>query len=198
MESESKPQTSALEFEPQSFDFGVLSSGQETTTILKVRGGSGNISFSSDHFKVTPTNFTIEGSDIEITIFGGSSGELIWDEIILHTDAQEIKVPVTARWEVSGLERPVIEVAEAPVIQRAETKKHLEDKRTFKGRACSRCGKNFAYDINSMSWEECTCNWYQVICNISLRIFRDLRYGVKELPLYVQEIWQIIMGKEKW
>ena len=190
--------TDSLVVKPQSIDFGSLSHGQGATVTLNVRGGPGNITFFGDHFEVAPTSFTHEGSDIKITLLGGSSGELIWDEIVLQTDVQEIKVPITARWEVPELERPVDTAAEAPVMKETVVKVYSKDKRTFKGRACSRCGKNFAYDINSMLWEECTCKWYQVIRNMSVRNFRDLRDGVKELPLYVQEIWRILLGKEKW
>lgn len=198
MEREPESKTSVLVFEPQSFDFGILSSGQEATATLKVHGGSGSVNFSSDHFKIAPTSFTPEGNDIEITILGGSSGELIWDDIVLKTDAQEIRIPVTARWGVRELEKPVHTATESPVIQEAEPRVRPKEKRTYKGRACLRCGKNFAYDIDSMSWEECTCNWYQLTRNLSERVYRDLRFGVKEFPSYVQEIWRIIMGKEKW
>jgi len=195
---EARAKTNSLVVKPQSIDFGSLSHGQGATVMLNVRGGPGNVTFSSDHFKVAPTSFAPEGGDIEITLLGGSSGELIWDDIVLQTDVQEIRIPVTARWEVRELERPVDTAAEATVIQRTEAEAPPKEKRTFKGRACSRCGKNFAYDTNSMSWEECTCNWYQVIRNMSMRIFKDLRYGAKELPTYLQEMWHIILGKEKW
>jgi hypothetical protein len=198
LDNEVGPKTDSLEVTPQNIDFGCLSPGQGGIVRLNVRGGPGNVTPYGDHFKVAPTSFNHEGCDIELTLLGGSSGELIWDEIVLQTDVQEIRVPVTARWEVRELERPVVTAAEAPVIQMTEAETYLKDKRTFKGRACSRCGKNFAYDANSRSWEECTCTWYQVIRNMSVRIFKDLRYGVKEFPSYVQEIWHIILGKEKW
>jgi len=187
-----------LTITPQSIDFGSLSHGQGATVTLNIRGGPGEVTVFSDHCKVAPTSFASEGGDIEITLLGGSSGELVWDDIVLKTDAQEIRVPVTARWELPELERPVDTNAEPAVAQPAEIKTPLKEERTFKGRACPRCGRNFAYDTNSMSWEECTCSWYEVIRNMSVRIYRDLRYGVKELPSYVQEIWRIIIGKEKW
>jgi hypothetical protein len=198
LEREPESKTSVLEFKPKNFDFGILNSGQEATTTLKVRGSSGRINFTSDHFKVDPTSFAVEGSDIKITILGGSSGELIWDDIVLKTDTQEIRISVTARWGVRELEKPVHTATESPIIQEAEPKVRPKEKRTYKGRACLRCGKNFAYDINSMLWEECTCNWYQVTRNLSLRIYRDLRLGIKEFPSWIQEIWRIITGKEKW
>jgi hypothetical protein len=198
LEKESESKTSVLEFEPQSFNFGIIIPGQEAKATLKVLGGSGSVNFSSDHFKVAPTSFNVEGSNIEITLLGGSSGELIWDDIILKTDAQEVRIPVTARWGVRELEKPVNTVTEPPVIQEAEPKVHPKEERTYKGRACLRCGKNFAYDIDSMSWEECTCNWFQITRNLSTRVYKDLRLGVKEFPSWVQEIWRIITGKEKW
>jgi len=190
--------TDSLAVKPQSVDFGSLSHGQGATVTLNVHNGPGNVAFSSDHFKVAPTSFAAEGGDIEITLLGGSSGELIWDDIVLQKGSQEIRVLVTARWEVRELERPVDTATEAPVIQRTEAKARPKDKRTFKGRACSRCGKNFAYDTNTRAWEQCSCNWYQIIRNMSERLFKDLHYGAKELPSYVQEIWYILLGKEKW
>jgi len=186
-----------LVVKPRSIDFGSLSHGQGAMVTLSVLGGPGNITFTSDHFKVTPTSFTPEGSDIEITLLCGSFGELIWDEIVLQTDAQEIRVPVTARWEVRELERPVDTAAEAPVIQRAEAKARPKDNRTFKGRACSRCGKNFAYDIDSMSWEECTCNWFQVLVNMGTYHIKELRLGIKYLSSAFRETWYVLFSKEK-
>lgn len=185
---------------PQSIDFGRLSHGQGAAATLNVRGGPGSITALSDHLKISPTSFSPEGGDIEVTLLSGSSGELVWDDIILKTDAQEITIPVTARWGLPEVEGSVDMGARVAIAQYAETKmpSKVEKERTFKGRACSRCGRNFAYDTNSMSWEECTCNWYQVIRNMSVRIYKDLRYGIKDFPAYVQEIWRIILGKEKW
>jgi len=209
-------ETNLLVVKPQSIDFGSLSHGQGATVALNVRGGPGNVAFSSDHFRVTPTSFTHEGGDIEITLLSGSSGELIWDEIALQTNAQEIRVPITARWEIRELERlvnsvtkipvtdhweaqeldrPVDTTAQASVIQR--TKAHSKDQRTFKGRACSRCGKNFAYDENAGAWEQCSCNWYQMLINMATHLISELRLGIKYLPSAFRETWYILLGKEK-
>ncbi len=195
---EAEFKTNSLEVIPESINFGNLSPGQSATVTVLVRGGQGNIIFPNDLFKITPTDFVIEGSDVQITLLSGSSGELIWDEIVLQTSTHEIKVPITARWEVHEFERSLDTSVEPPVIQRVEKNARLKEKRNFKGRACSRCGKTFTYDIDSTSWEECTCNWYQIIRNLSVRVYKDLRFGIKEFPSYVQEMWRIIVGKEKW
>lgn len=195
---EAGSETNLLIVKPQSINFGSLSHGQGATVTLNVRGGPGNVAFSSDHFKVAPTRFTPEGGDIEITLLSGSSGELVWDDIVLQTDVQEIRVPVTARWGVRELERPVDTAAEAAVIQRTEVKTHLKDERTFKGRACSRCGRNFAYDTNTRAWEQCSCNWYQMLVNIGTHLITELRAGIKYLPSAFRETWYVLLGKEKW
>jgi len=205
-----KAEANPLVVKPESIDFGSLSHGQGATVTLSVLGGPGNITFTSDHFKVAPTSFAPESGDIEITLLDGSSGELIWDEIVLQTDAQEIRVPVTARWEVRELERlvdttpqipvtdrPVDTTAQAPVIQRTKAKAYSKDQRTFKGRACSRCGKNFAYDENAGAWEQCSCNWYQMLVNMATHLIADLRLGIKYLPSAFRETWHVLLGKEK-
>jgi len=207
-----------LVVKPQSIDFGSLSHGQGATVTLNIRGGPGNVAFSSDHFRVTPTSFTHDGSDVEITLLGGSSGELVWDEIVLQTDAQEIRVPVTARWEVRELERlvdtpaqipvttrrevrepdrPIDTTTQAPIIQQTKARAHSKDQRTFKGRVCSRCGKNFAYDENAGAWEQCSCNWYQMLVNMSTHLITELRLGIKYLPSALKETWYVLLGKEK-
>jgi len=196
-EAESKE---GLTVTPQSIDFGSLTQGQGATAKLEVLGGPGSVTALSDYLKVSPGSFTSDSSDIEVRLLGGSEGELVWDDIVLKTDSQEIRVSVTARWELPELERTVDMGTRTAITQPAETTTPLkvDVERTFKGRACSRCGRNFAYDTGSMSWEQCTCSWYEVIWNIGVRIYRDLRYGARELPSYVQEIWRIIIGKEKW
>jgi len=93
-EAESKE---GLTVTPQSIDFGSLTQGQGATAKLEVRGGPGSVTALSDYLKVSPGSFTSDSSDIEVRLLGGSEGELVWDDIVLKTDSQEIRVSVTAQ-----------------------------------------------------------------------------------------------------
>ncbi len=209
---------------PINLDFGCLMPNQAATMKLHLSGGPGQIEFSKDHFSVKPQCFPSDETEIEICIASGSNGELIWDEITVKTDTQELTVPVTARWGISqageveditndisikdivsslsGKESPI------PIQENPTDNNELYDSqfstiqpdpmepRQYCGRICSRCGKNFSYDVSTMSWEECHCSWYEVVLNLSRRTYKDLRFGVKEIPSYLQEIWQLLLGKE--
>jgi hypothetical protein len=54
------------------------------------------------------------------------------------------------------------------------------------------------YNIDSGSWERCTCSWYQKVWNIGSHSYKELHYSVKDIPSYLQELWRVILGKEKW
>ena len=198
MENESKAKTSVLEFEPQSIDFGSLGPGQGATVTLDVHGGPGKVSVNSDQLNVSLTSFEYGDNKLEIALLGGSSGELIWDEIILQTDTSEFRVPVTARWTEQTTEISLEQNIETIVAHPQETKRSSKEERTFSGKSCSLCGRNFGYNIDSGSWERCTCTWYQMVVNMSSRIVRELRYGAKDIPSYLEELWRVLLGKEKW
>ncbi len=198
MENEDKVNASLLTCEPQSIDFGSLNPGQGVSVTLRVRGGPGKVSVRSDQLNVSPLQWQEQENALEVTLLGGSSGELIWDEVALQTDTQELRVPVTARWTEHKAEVPVVENTETAVAQPQQVVRSSEEVRTFKGRSCSLCSRNFGYNVDSGSWERCTCTWYQMVGNMSSRIVRELRYGAKDLPSYLQELWRVILGKEKW
>ncbi len=198
MEDKSKSKASLLKSEPQSIDFGSLSPGQGASATLNVYGGPGKVSVRSDQLKVSPLQWQEEESTLEITLLGGSSGELIWDEVALQADNQELRVPVTARWMEYTVETLMSEDIEVTVAHPQEAGRNSREERTFRGKSCSLCGRNFGYNIDSGSWERCTCTWYKMVGNMSSRIVRELRYGAKDLPSYLQELWRIVLGKEKW
>ena len=198
MENEPKSKASLLKSEPQSIDFGSLSPGKGASVTVNIHGGPGKVSVRSDQLKVSPSQWQEEENALEISLLAGVSGELIWDEIILQTDTQELRVPVTARWTEHTTEitlEPNIETTVAPPEKAGRSS---EEDRTFRGKSCSLCRRNFGYNIDSGSWERCTCTWYQMVGNMSSRIVRELRYGAKDLPSYLQELWRVILGKEKW
>ena len=197
MENEPKSKTSFLEIKPLSIDYGCLSPGQQATAMLNVSGGPGKVSFSSSQLSVSPTSFECGDQKLEITLMGGVFGELIWEEIILETDTQEIRVPITARWIKITTPASISENSESLVPKHKEGTQTSEEHRTFKGKSCSLCGRNFSYYSNSGTWEQCKCNWYQMAINIGKRIIIDLRSGAKEIPSYLEETWRMVLGKEK-
>lgn len=198
MENEPESKASLLKSEPQSIDFGSLNPGKGASVTLNVHGGPGKVSVRSDQLKVSLATFEYGDNILEITLLAGVSGELIWDEIILQMDNQELRVPVTARWLEHAVETPISETIEAVVAQRPEAARISKEERTFRGKSCSLCDRNFGYNIDSSSWERCTCTWYQMVGNMSSRIVKELRYGAKDLPSYLRELWRVIRGKEKW
>lgn len=198
MENDAESKVLLLRADPQSIDFGNLSPGQGASFTLKVQGGPGKVSVRSDQLKVSPLQWQEEASTLEITLSGCSPGELIWDEVALQMDNQELRVPVTARWLEHAVETPISEPIEAVVAQRPGAARISKEERTFRGKSCSLCGRNFGYDIDSGAWEQCRCTRYQMVVNMSSRIVRELRYGAKDLPSYLQELWRVILGKEKW
>lgn len=193
-----EPNNPSMVIKPRDIDFGILPHGDGATVTLSILGGPGSVIFSSDHFMVKPTNFPLNGGDIVITLLPGSCGELIWDEIVLHTDRQEITVPVTARWEVRESERPIYAAEETPSNQRIGIEVAPKDRRTFKGKACPLCGKNFAYHVESMSWDECKCNWFQRLVNMGKYHIKELRSGIKDLPVAFKDTWHVLSSKEKF
>ena len=195
---ENEPESKTLKYEPQSIDFGCLSSGKGASATIKVYGGPGKVTVRSDQLKPSPMTFESGDKLIEITLLPGTSGELIWDEFVLQTDTEECLVPVTARWVEKAAEatpEQSIELAVAPI---KASERSSKEERTFKGKSCSLCGRNFGYNIDSGSWERCTCSWYQKAWNIGSHSYKELRYGAKDIPSYLQELWRVILGKEKW
>ena len=78
---------------------------------------------------------------------GGVFGELIWEEIILETDTQEIRVPITARWIKITAPASISENSESLVPKHKEGTQTSEEHRTFKGKSCSLCGENSAMTV---------------------------------------------------
>jgi hypothetical protein len=194
---ENRPESKILKSEPQSIDFGSLSPGQGASATINVRGGPGKVSVRNDQLKASPATFENGDNILEITLLPGVSGELIWDDFILQTDDEECQVPVTARWSGRAVETTLEQVIETAPIPNEKQRRAFKEERTFKGKSCSLCGRNFGYEIDSGSWERCTCTWYQMVGNMSKRIIAEIRLGFKELPSNIKEVWGIVQGKEK-
>lgn len=205
-------ESNTLKYEPQSIDFGDLHSGTGASGKLNLNGGPGKVVVRSDQLKVSPIAFEYGESLIEIILSPGNSGELIWDELILQTDTKEYRVLITARWVEKTAEtmqgkkpEPLItpitpiekQKNETPTVPIEKPVKRFTEDRTFQGKSCWRCNKNFKYDENTGMWGKCTCTWYQMAWNITKQSVKEIRYGAKDIPSYLQELWRIILGKEK-
>jgi hypothetical protein len=198
LDNDAEVKSSNLDIEPSSIDFGSLSPGQGATITINIHGGPGNVSVHSDQLKVSPLQWDEDQSNLDVTLMGGSSGELLWDEVALQINNQKYIVPVTARWKEQLGETQISYTPEAIEAQIPKATNHSKDDRTFRGKSCSFCGRNFSYNIDCGSWEQCTCSWYQKVWNISSHTYKELRYGVKDIPTYLQELWRVLLGKEKW
>jgi len=185
--------------QPENINYGCLKPGENATATLRVSGGSGKVVVNSDHLKVTPLSFSAENNELQVVLLAGSAGELIWDSITLQSETNEVKVPVTARWEEHLLQISTGSEERLPQSSDKQSEaRELDLTRTFKGKSCARCGKNFAYDINTGAWEQCSCTWYQKLVNMSSYRTKELRLGIKDLPSIFKETWQVLFGKEKW
>lgn len=195
MDTESAPTNlSPLKVKPGNIDFGCLRPGESESATLRVNGGPGIVVAHNDQLKIVPSNFSSEDTELQVTLSGGSAGELIWDTIVLKGNKEELSVLVTGRWEEQKMSPQVAIVTE----EEAKPLLSAPAERKFKGRKCNRCGKNFKYDENSHSWEQCYCGPYQVIINTSRHIITELRLGINYLPLVFKEMWNVMLGREKW
>jgi len=214
----------SLSVKNHGIDFGCLKPGEGATATFKVSGGPGKVIVRNDRLKVTPISFGSESTELQLTLLGGSAGELIWDDILLQGDNDELKVLVTAQWDPIIAPKPKFErkliskpapgpepvvVPESVSIKLPAEEKETQttqpevsrgwaEKRTFRGKTCQWCGKNIHYDSDSQSWKPCaTCRGARIPLSIVLRISREFYLGVKQLGPSLMEIWETLQGKEK-
>jgi hypothetical protein len=214
-----------LSVEPHGIDFGCLKPREGANATLRVNGGPGQVIVHNDRLRVTPPKFGQESTELQLILLGGSAGELIWDDIVLQGDNDELKVLVTARWEHTiapkpkferkltwepepGLE-PVAVPKSVPInklpaeeketqTMKPEVSRDEAEKRTFKGKTCRWCGKNIRYDGDSQSWKPCkTCRGARIPIAVLLRISKEFYLGLKEVHSSMAEIWDTLLGKEE-
>jgi len=195
MDTESAPTNlSPLKVEPDNIDFGCLRPGKSESATIRVSGGPGTAVAPNDQLMIVPSNFSSEDTELRVTLSGGSAGELIWDTIVLKGNKEELSVLVTGRWEEQKMS------PQEAILTKEEAKPlpSVPVERKFKGRKCNRCWKNFKYDEDSHSWEQCHCGPHQVIINMSRHIITELRSGINYLPLAAKETWNVMLGRQKW
>lgn len=221
MDAEEVPRSApSLSVEPHGIDFGCLKPGEGANATLRVSGGPSQAIVHNDRLRITPSKFGSENIEVQLTLLGGSAGELIWDDIVLQGDNGELKVLVTARWGIAtGYEREVKPVTEPEPVPMREPmppkplsgrkEKEIQEtepgvseseieKRTFRGRTCRWCGKNIHYDSDSQSWKPCkTCRGAHIPIFVLLRISKEFHLGLKEVHASMAEIWDTLLGKEE-
>ncbi len=78
--------------------FGELQPGQGAEATLVVSGGPGKVKVGSDMIKVEPDTFGPEETVLKVTVKGGLDGQVLWDALILESEAERVKVEIVARW----------------------------------------------------------------------------------------------------
>jgi len=193
----------SLSVEPQVISFGCLEPEHEANATLIVRGEPGQVILHSDRLRVTPISFGSESTELQLTLLGGSVGELIWADVLLRGGSGELKVLVTARWEEVITDKlnlePEVKPEPEAVPEPIPPKPLPEQKeRPFKARACRWCGKNIRYDTNSGLWKECeNCKGARKAISVTLRLTREIYLGARETGASLREIWDILVGKGK-
>jgi len=157
--NESESKDSLLAVKPQNIDCGCFSLGQEAKAVLIVSGGPGKVLTNNEQINVFPTSFDKGEHTLEITLSGSGYEELIWDEIIIETGTQKLKVPVTVRWtNTTAVSTSLFESEEDVKPLQIEKQPISVENRTFNGQTCSLCGKNLSYNNNNGTWEQCKCS----------------------------------------
>ena len=95
-----------LSAEPQYIDFGSLTPGEGANATLQVSGGLVRATVNSDHLKLTLLKKDSGITLVKVMLSSGSKGEILQDNIILQGKRNELKVPVTVRWEKVVVEPP--------------------------------------------------------------------------------------------
>jgi hypothetical protein len=183
--------------EPDNLYFGSLKPGEGCRAVLKITGGPAEVINHNDRLQITPSNIGVEDIICHVELLAGSAGELLWDTISVKSQSCEISVIITARWEGFPVQTGGTVLIDER-IPSGEQKIIKPTLRPWIGRQCSYCHKNFAYNSDNHEWEQCKCNSYQKLLKISAWIFEELRYGIKEVPTFVKETYNVILGKENW
>lgn len=191
-------------------DFGHMHTRHDGSRSFVVGSGIEAVVSKNPNIVATLSLTNPEKPKVMLSIGGADSGEILWDEVILKDGETNRQVIVFAYWDDETSEDNSIDNIDIPdstsdkerelVSQRITYIEvaHEATPRTFKGRKCETCGKNFKYAAIPSEWEKCTCRWYEKMANLIHYAFRELRSGYKEIPLFLKETWSIIMGKAKW
>jgi len=97
-----------LSVEPERIDLGVLSPGEEASATLTVTGGSVKEVLRNKRLNISLLRSIGGNTLIKVVVPGGNAGESLVDQIILRGDKGELRVPVTARWERTQYEPPLL------------------------------------------------------------------------------------------
>ena len=80
-----------------SLDFGSLPAAQTATLEFEVEGGPGQIVADSDQVNITPMQFGVEPTPIQVDVRPIGSG-LLWTTVKLVTSGETLELPLVAQW----------------------------------------------------------------------------------------------------
>ena len=204
----------SLSAEPATIYFGCLKPGIDSYVKLTIRGGPAKLIVNNERIQVEPLTIESETGEIEVTIRGSSSGNLIWDTLHLQSDKEKLEIPIIGWWDEkfeilssqgtfrpddTTPEKPPVEPPEPPpppvVIEEPNKKPQSEKKqqsdRPIFGKSCPLCGRNLHYDSEQKIWLKCKhCTGINVIPSVFTGIWEAIAGGQKK-PLTVDEKWFI-------
>lgn len=187
-------------------DFGHLNPFQEGQRSLVLPDKIENITSQNANIILTFPNSNPDDLNVVLTVKGAASGEIIWDEVILTGNNIKICIRVLAYWSDEIRSDNPVQAILTSITENVPNLESIEDKtdlftdissRTYLGHRCNTCDKVFKYDLTKSSWQVCDCNWFMKTFNILRYYYRELRSGYKEIPSYIQSVWNIVIGKER-
>lgn len=194
-------------------DFGHLRAHEDAQKTLILLENIDSVASENTKLNFTLSKTNHEEQAVKISVKGAASGEMLWDEAILNGEGTKIRMIILAYWdENDSTDKPGQKVGtKTNIVEQGVTKPTLfiEEKlkpqesikkdisRTFRGRKCETCNKNFNYDETISDWENCNCRWYEKIVNILRNYYREVRSGYREIPSFLKEVWELILGKTK-
>jgi len=94
------PPEEPLDIEPPAVNFGLLRPGESANQTLTVTGRLRDVKPRSNRLSVALHREGPRRTLVKIMLTPGKPGESLSDELVLHGEGVEKKVPVTARWDV--------------------------------------------------------------------------------------------------
>ena len=135
--------------EPQSINFGCLKPGEGANATLKVSGQLLKVTVRDSRLKVTLLDRGSGNSLVKVQLLAGSSGESLQDSVVLQGDRGELRVPVTASWQVAAEGPPLL--SWCPRCADKIKKKSLFYNRYTREYECFHCKHKFPYPDERVS-----------------------------------------------
>jgi len=135
--------------EPRSINFGSLKPDEGANATLKVSGQLLKVAVCNSRLKVTLLDLDSGNSLVKVQLLAGSSGESLQDSVVLQGERGELRVPVTASWQVAAEGPPLL--SWCPICADKIKKKSLFYNRYVREYECFHCKHKFPYPDESVS-----------------------------------------------